>query len=294
MNLGDIWLITVYDLKESVRSRRIWTIGLLFWVASVLSAWAFIGTMRLIEKGMTMVPGASSLDPLKLAQNAKFREFLKFFIGDAHKVDYLVTLPPLGLYITGIMLLSIPWIVALTATDLVAGDVQHRTIRYVLLRTARVNFVVGKVLSQTLLLSALTMTSLIPAVGLAVFQLQSFDAISTMVFLAQSTPAMLAYAFGFVGLAALASQLTSSPAKARSLGLFLFVLLWLVGWKTPTLELTSLWSIFSWLSYFSPWHAKGYLYEPELARRAIGIGLSIGFGALFTGVGFAHFLRKDV
>lgn len=293
MNLGDVWLIASYDLKESVRSRRAWTIGLLFFVSSVLASWAFIETMKLIEKAMQLVPGAT-LDPAKLAQSTKFRDAIKFLVGDAHKVDYVATLPPLGLFVAAMMMMSIPWIVVLTSTDLVAGDVQHRTVRYVLLRTARINFVIGKVLSQSLLIAGITVTSLLPAVALGATQLKSFDPVATLLYLLQSAPAMLAYAISFVGLAALASQLTSTPQRARSLAMLLFVFLWLLGWRTPSLQITDFWSIFGPLSYLSPWHCKSYLYEPEVAQRLVGALLSIGFGALFTGLGFWHFSRRDV
>ena len=293
MNLGDVWLIAAYDLKESVRSRRAWTVGLLFFVASILASWAFIESMKLIEKAMLLVPGGT-LDPTKLAQNSKFLDVIKFLIGDARKIDYVVTLPPLGLFITSVMMMSIPWIVALTSTDLVAGDVQHRTVRYVLLRTARINFVLGKVLSQTLLIAGITLTSLLPAVAFAAIQLRTFDGAATVTYLVQSAPAMLSYAFSFVGLAALASQLTGTPQKARSLAMAMFVLLWVVGWRKPSFALENLWSLFSVLSYLSPWHMKGYLYEPELVQRMLGCAMSFGFGVFFVSTGFLHFSRRDV
>lgn len=292
---GDVWLITVYSLKESLRSRRAWTIALLFLLIAVLGAWAFVSSIRLAESSVTTLTGGM-VDPHAITNSPEFRKQLKR-IFDGKLVDYLATLPPLGLFLAYMLPIAIPWIVALTSADLIAGDVQHRTVRYVLLRTARINYVVGKVIAQSILICGITFTSLVPTVIIANTQLASFDATATMIYLLQSSPALLAYAFGFVGLAALASQLTTTPSKALALAVALFAVLWLVGLATPTLAFDGahpLLSLFRVLSFISPYHAKSYLLEPELSTRLMGVAMSLFFGALFTGLGFLQFSRRDV
>lgn len=284
---GHVWLVALYDMKESLRSRRAWTIALLYFVSSLVAAWLFVKVMVEIERASAIVGGR--IDPAKLAHSKEFRDILTFFGGSAKKVDYLIGVPPLGLFVVGIMLITIPWFVALTASDLVAGDVQQKTVRYILLRTGRINFVIGKVLAQAITIALTTLTALIPGTLFALSQLKTFDLPSTMLYLAEMTPALFGYALAFVGLAALASQLVSTTGKARSLALVMFVLLWLLGFRTPGSD--SIWSV---LAYLSPWQCRGLFFEPELVDRLTGVALSLGFSAAFTAIGLVVFARRDV
>ncbi len=292
--LADLWLIGWFDLRESLRSRRALTLVGLYLLVATLSAYLFVSAVKALESQLAAVTAgagdATAQMALGLARSEGYHKLLSMFtLGDVHKASYLAGLPPMGLFMVLAMLTLIPWLVALTASDQVAGDLHLRTVRFVALRASRGAFVLGKLLSQVLLIAAVTLAAFVPAIFFGQKDLKSFDASATLLFLVGTAPALLAYAFAFLGLTSLASQLVGTPGRARALTLGLFALLWLAGLPEPSLQ-----SPIGVLAYLSPWQLKMGFLGPEASGRNLTLALALGYGALFTALGYLTFRRRDL
>ena len=136
---------------------------------------------------------------------------------------------------------------------------------------------------------AVTIAAFVPAIFFGQKDLKSFDASATLLFLLTTAPALLAYAFAFLGLTSLASQLVGTPGRARALTLGLFALLWLAGLPEPSTQ-----TIVGMLAYLSPWQLKMGFLAPEAGGRNLTLALALGYGALFTGLGYLTFRRRDL
>lgn len=291
--LADLWLIGWFDARESLRSRRALTLVGLYLLVATLSSYIFVSAVRAVESQIAAAAKTASVSAevaLGVARSQGYRQILDLLtFGDSRKAAYLASLPPMGLFVAVAMLTMIPWLVALTAADQVAGDLHLRTVRFVALRASRAAFVLGKLLAQVLLVGAVTALSFVPAVLLGVKYLQSFDLNATLLFLAATAPALLAYAFAFLGLTSLASQLSSTPGRARALTIGLFALLWLAGLPVPGTE-----SVLALVAYLSPWQLKMGFFAPDAAARTGAIGLALAYGAVFTTLGYLAFRRRDL
>lgn len=292
--LIDLWLIGWFDVRESLRSRRALTLVGLYLLVATLSSYLFVSAVQALESQLAAVAGdagsAAAEMALGLARSEGYRKLLTMFtMGDLHKAGYLAGLPPMGLFMVLAMLTMIPWMVALTASDQVAGDLHLRTVRFVALRASRASFVLGKLLSQVLLIGAVTGAAFVPAIFFGQKDLKSFDASATLLFLVSTAPALLAYAFAFLGLTSLASQLVGTPGRARALTLGLFALLWLAGLPEPSTR-----TALGVLAYLSPWQLKMGFLGPEVSGRTLTLALALGYGALFTALGYLTFRRRDL
>ncbi len=290
----DVWLIGWFDVRESLRSRRALSLVALYLFVSTLAAYSFVRAVEAVESKLSTLATQASPDQsavlVGLARSEGYRRILDVLtLGDAKLASYLASLPPIGLFVVVVMLSLIPWLVALTAADQVAADLHFRTVRFVALRTSRGAFVLGKLLAQVLLVATVTVAALLPSLWLGSRYLQSFDVTATLLFLSQSAPALLAYAFAFLGLTSLASQLSGTPGRARALTLFLFFLLWLDGLKTPSLS-----SPLGLLAYLSPWQLKMLLLSEEWSLRSLAMALALLFGLAFTALGYLIFRRRDL
>lgn len=292
--LGDLWLIAWFDVRESLRSRRALTLVGLYLLVSALASYLFVSAVRAVEGQLAAItaesPSLSAEMALGLARSQGYRKILDLItFGDTRKAEYLASLPPMGLFVTLAMLTMIPWLVALTAADQVAGDLHLRTVRFVALRSSRGAFVLGKLLAQVLLVAVVTIGAFAPAMLLGARSLQSFDVGATLIFLAQTAPSLLAYAFAFLGLTSLASQLSSTPGRARALTIGLFALLWLAGLPEPGTD-----TVTHVLAYLSPWQLKMGFFAPNAAQRLTTLGLALGYGAVFATLGYLAFRRRDL
>ena len=63
-----------------------------------------------------------------------------------------------------------------------------------------------------------TLAAFVPAIFFGQKDLKSFDASATLLFLVETAPALLAYAFAFLGLTSLASQLVRSEMSRKTSG----------------------------------------------------------------------------
>ena len=140
-------------------------------LVATLSAYLFVSAVKALESQLAATTGdagsVAAQMALGLARSEGYRKLLSMFtLGDLQKAGYLAGLPPMGLFMVLAMLTLIPWMVALTASDQVAGDLHLRTVRFVALRASRSAFVLGKLLSQVLLVAAVTSGQTVRLTGL--------------------------------------------------------------------------------------------------------------------------------
>lgn len=292
--LRDVWLIGWFDVREALRSRRALTLVGLYLFVSTLSAYSFVRAVEAVESKLaalaTEAGSGNATMMVGLARSEGYRRILEVLtLGDGKQAAYLAAQPPMGLFVVMVMLTMSPWLVALTAADQVAADLHFRTVRFVALRTSRAAFVLGKLWAQVLLVATVTLAALLPALGLGIRYLQTFDAPVTLAYLAQMAPGLLGYAFAFLGLTSLASQLTTTPGRARALTIGLFAGLWLLSLKTPSPG-----SALGLLAYLSPWQLKMTILAGEWSERGPAIALALLAGGAFTGLGYLIFRRRDL
>jgi len=288
--LRDVGLIAGFDLRESLRTRRALVLVLLYVLTAAAASGIYVRIMAEIQSNIGAFPEVAG-DPqavaaMSMVQDSGYRLLLLFFAGgDAPLADHLATYPPMVLVFAWVSLAFLPWFIALTSYDLVAGDLHLRTIRYAALRTSRGAYVLGKLLGQAVLVAGVTALGMLPVLVLGGLYLPGFDLVGTLLALLSTWPVTVLCALGYLGVVTLASQLCKGPgaARAAAVGLLLAVYIFSI--------LPSPYTPLNWLS---PWHWKFGLFHPALGERLLAIGACLGLCAGYTALGFLRFRRRDL
>lgn len=289
--LRDAWLIASFDLRESLRTRRALVLAVLYLLIASVSSYTYVKAVSFAaETRQGMGGSAEAAAALDMAQNAAYQGVLFLLArGDAGIASHLATYPVMVLNFVWFSLTFLPWLIAMTSYDLIAGELHHRTVRFVALRTSRGAFVVGKVLSQVLLIAVIAGLSMLPVIVVGAAFLRPFDAVATVVALAQSWPILALFAFAVLGPVALASQLARGPGAARALAIVLLFLLWLASLATMLES-----PLASAVSLLSPFTFKIWFFEPDLTDRFLAAAASLLLCAAYTWIGFQVFRRRDL
>ncbi|MCK4850663.1 MAG: ABC transporter permease subunit [Phycisphaerae bacterium] len=188
-----------------------------------------------------------------------------------------------------ILLFGMPLLISFLAFNQIAGDVQNRGLRYLLLRTERANIFIGRFLG-TAFFSTLVIAIIIATItfylgvnikiysaGLLVgWALHGFLALSVL---------MLPY----IAICSWISASVDSPfvslvlAKLIIGGVWLFALLGSLVWK-PAI----------YLNYALPWGLQNHLLHPQLTH-SLGTALAcLGYMLVFLFLGYYRFETRDL
>jgi ABC-type transport system involved in multi-copper enzyme maturation permease subunit len=284
--LRDAALIAGFDLRESLRTRRAVVLVLLYLLIASAASGIYVQVVGAIEQTVDVAAGAADADAaLALAKDEGYRGMLLLVSGnDQALAAHLATFPAMVLIFAWTSLAFLPWFIALTSYDQVAGDLHLRTIRYAALRTTRGAYVLGKLAAQAILVAAVAALGMLPVLLIGAIYLTSFDFVATLGSLLATWGITVVAALAFLGVVSLASQLTRSPGTARAAAVGLLLLAYLMSYATLVGPLT----------FLSPWHWKSGLFHPDLTTRALAVAACLGLCAGYTALGFLRFRRRDL
>lgn len=209
--------------------------------------------------------------------------------GDPWTMFLLNERPALLSIIFLILIFGMPLLIAFLAFNQLAGDVQSRGLRYLLLRTERGSIFLGRFLGaavfSTLVMAAIIATitfylgvkiRIYPAGPLILWALHGFGALAVL---------MLPY----IALCSWISASVDSPFLSLVLskliigGLLLFAFLASLAWN-PAM----------YLKYALPWGLQNHLLHPELTH-SLGTALAcLAYTAVFGFLGYHRFETRDL
>lgn len=294
----DAWLIAGFDLRESIRTRRALVLALLYLLVASITSYIYVEVVSLAQEVTSEAIGqldnaadkAAAMAAAGAAEGAGYTGLLYVIAGgDQAIAGHLATYPPMVLVFAWFSLGALPWLIALTSYDLVAGDLHLRTVRFVALRTSRGAFVVGKLLSQVLLVALIAGLGMIPVLVIGGAYLPRFDFVASFLALLRAWPILALFAFAVLGPVACASQLVRGPGAARALATFFLFLLWILG----------VWAMFtpaplSELRWLTPFAYKTQFFHPDLLHRLLNAAGCVALCAGYAWIGFQVFRRRDL
>jgi ABC-type transport system involved in multi-copper enzyme maturation permease subunit len=215
-------------------------------------------------------------------------------IGDRDVAQSLMSMPPIALLYGFLAFFYTPFFVLLTATPRVAGDVWTGAARFVLFRTSRAAWVLGKLLGQAALVLLAIGLGALGAWCLARIRLEGMDGMAAARGMAIMGFKAWIFSLPFLGLALGISQLVRSPNTANALGF--------IAWLgTGILAVTA--KRFAGDGLRAGWDLalmlvpQGYqldLWRLDLTSMATATVYLLALGAAYTAIGFAVFSRRDM
>jgi ABC-type transport system involved in multi-copper enzyme maturation permease subunit len=298
----DVALVARFELAESVRSRLLLVMVLLFVGGGALGAWGYTRLIAKIEQQAAEVLGApASARPgatvNRMRDARTYRDLLYFFLRDEAKADYYARLPPIVVFYGWAAFLFTPWLILFTAAETIAAEVASRSIRFSLLRTGRLPYALGKAAGQLAVLLAVTGLCALVFHIIAWVQLDGFEPGATALWLLAYWPRILLYNLPFLAFALAASMVAGSANLARMLALGGAVLLAIASGVAGWSRLRSSQAgavIGDLIAFVTPFgHNDGLSYPPGGALAG-DVLVCLALAVLYFAAGFAVLARRDL
>ena len=287
------------ELSDSVRSRRVIVMVLLYVLGAMGGTALFISFLQKIEGqlvqslGLAVSNHAGSVTAT-LWKSEPFRKILIHLIGDRELAATLLAVPPLALYYGWLSMAFGPVLVMLTASTRIAEERASGSVRFILFRGARSHWCLGKFVGQAVQIFGALLLSAVGAWLIGLLRMHSFEPLATARFMLLFAVKAWLYALPFLGLALGISQLCKTPNLAMVFGVIALVVVtalsslanWLAGdgWRR-------VWDL---VSLLTPGGHRMNLWWSDAAHLLPAIAFLLALALLYLLSGFAWFARRDL
>lgn len=297
--LRDAWVVAAFDLGESLRSRKVLIVLVLYVAGAVAATLIFTELLQTIEEALaeqllvarTNTPGSLTQ---AIMESPELQRVLAGLLGDDALASALVRLPPIALFYGWVVLTFGPIFVVLTSSDTIASELATGSVRFALFRTDRAAWAVGKLLGQSLLLGIGIALGALATWITGWIRLSSFAPLETAVWLARYSMTSYCFAFAHLGLALGVSQITRSVPWSRALGLLALVTVAAVhGWLDSASVRESAPVLADSLRVLLPAAHRLDLWRLEASAFLPAMAMLMALGGSYFALGHVRFARRD-
>ena len=293
------WLVTCNELSDALRSRRAAVVLLLYLAASVLFMYSVLGLLQNVENevaGVLQIPTSSQAGAVTEAlwKSDRFRQGVEHATGNSGIVVDLMSTSPVVLIYAMLVFLFTPMLVMLVASGRVADELASGSARYVLVRTSRLSWSVGKYLGQAALMAVALLLSGVGAWCVARLRMMGANGLEIALGMVLWSLRAWVYSLGFLGLALGVSHLTRSGARATILALLALIAMTILaavadhrvgaGWR-------QLWYL---AIVLTPQGHRFDLWRSSAAHLVPAVLYMVALGAGYLLAGYAIFRRRDL
>ncbi|MCF7839073.1 MAG: hypothetical protein K9N49_10640 [Candidatus Marinimicrobia bacterium] len=296
----DIWTVAAFEWRDALHSRRALAVGLLFLILGLGASWGFLRTLNRIEGQLVESLGLGSGSETTgnttaiLWESEVFRQIMTRLVGDRALAQRLLSVPPLGLFFAWLALSGTPLLVMLTATPRIAEDLQQGAARYVLLRTTRTAWIIGKFAGQAVLLAGALALGALATGAVGALMLTSFEFAPHAAALAQYAFRAWLYALPFLALALVCSQVLPGPHLATAVGLASLIATRILHALAQRYTAAGGGRVWDLVDLALPYAQRGYLWWNDPARL-IPAALTLGvLSAAYLAGGLLLFERRSL
>jgi len=282
--LKQILTIARHELSLTLATRRAFAAAALYLMAALLGGFGYVKSLKAMERHATHLLTSRGVDPAQAstaignAVRQSYEQLVAFLAGTngtpvAASILNSVVLPA---FLWG-SLAFLPFLVVLTSFDMIANDLQSRSLCYSVLRTSRLSILVGKLLAHTTLFIALSVIASATLMGVAAYSLDGFETLSALPGLIRVWLVLLPYGICYLGFSALCSASIKQPTLALMAAFALMITLRILGLFAHVPEghaLTPL-RVLRWLS---PAQYQSGLWEAGLTGPALSAMAYLAFG----------------
>lgn len=218
-----LWTIARHELTDSIRSRRVLVLLLLYVAGAVLATLLFVNVLQKIERqlveslGLAAPSGAGGVTATLWRSDA-FKRMLTHLAGDRALAERLVSIPPLGLFHGWLAFAFGPALVMLTASTRISEEIHIGSVRYVLYRVPRATWCLGKFIGQAAQIAVALLAGGVAAWAVGWARMEAFDGPGTAAAMLVFSAKAWIYLLAWLGLAFAVSQSCGVPNLAVALG----------------------------------------------------------------------------
>lgn len=298
-SLRDTIFIAFFHILRAVRTRTILFLFSVYLLIAGGTAWIGRTIVHELEKQaadtlmvpQTKTPGAM-IEILRTQDS--FHRLLKGLIPDVELLDWALTLPILTIFHYWVSLFTLPFIVVVIGAEVISPSIKDRSLRYELLRTGRLELIMGRFLGQSLLIGTGTLLACIGPLFIGSVFMVSQPFWTTVWVLLSFVPKLFVWSLPFLGFGIALSTVTQMTNVARILALVSVTASWvLYAVSTQPALLGDYATIFDIISLLLP---QSYGHELWLSSWTWLISGSILFimGIVYCLLGYPLFARRNL
>jgi hypothetical protein len=288
------------EMVRTLGSMRGLLVLLLYISASGLTGAFYVFAVRALEeKAIELVAqnggaGAAGRDAVDISKVPAYQSMIDSFAGDDKaKAELWKNTPPIVMVSFWLALAFLPFLVMVTAHDVLARDNELRTLRFVRPRTSMVAWVFGKFIAQTTLIFLVTVLSGLVIYAIGVIKLESFEAVAGGLAFANMWWRVLVFEVGFLGVMFVISAAVRSSFTALIVSAFSLFVLWILQffsyWKEGEVLKPG-----GYIAYISPFFHKDGLWHPPDQALAISLGAYVAFAALGVALSIFWLQKREI
>lgn len=295
--------VAVYELGEAVRTRLFQLVILAYLGGIGFSVWLYAKILASAEAQLaetlgvpaTTKPGA--MLP-QLLQNGDIQQWLSPFVGGDDAAHALLSQPVLGLWVGIFSMGLLPMVLVFTASGTVSAEVRSRSIRFLLVRTGRLEIAFGKLFGQLALGVTAAALGIVLAWGMGLFMVSGNPPLALFLTLCVRTAWSVAFSLPFLGMAVGASLLIGNPNGARVLSALTFFFMPMAAAILHELVrrhgADGVGRLCDFVALAIPTEYWADFWSTDPGVLAAALGRSALLATVFFAAGFARFQRRDL
>lgn len=295
----DAGVVAWNEWQDSLRSRRGLVVLLLFLagaVGGILMSIAFIHSVeKNLAKALILEPteGTGSMTAT-LWKNASFRSTVTDLVDDPDLAEALLSAPPLSLFFCGIIFFLTPMLVAMTSSHRLTEDVWSGASRFVLFRTSRLAWCLGKFAGQGVVLLIALLVS-VPAAWLCGWiRMEDYPVWATLVAMFVFAMKAWVYSLSFLGLVSGLSLFVRNPGVATAVGVLGLAAFSIVYHVAGHYSGEGWWIALELPRFLTPYAYHVDLLRPDWRHMFPSIITLITLSIAYLLAGYARLARRDV
>jgi ABC-type transport system involved in multi-copper enzyme maturation permease subunit len=299
---GTIAIVARNELADSIRSRRVVVMVVLYLVGAAAVMLGFIKFLHTVETELMQTLGLTASNnaggtTATLWKSDSFRRMLIGLFKDRKLAESLLAVPPLALFYGWVAMTCAPALVMLISSSRIAEEVSSGSVRYVMFRAARSHWCLGKFIGQAVQVLVALLLSAAAAWVVGAIQLHGFQPGLSATYMFLFALKAWLYALPFLGLALGVSQVWSSPNLATVFGLIGMVVLSSLsffsglGAEHARQPWAGVWEI---VNSLTPGAHKSALWWGDAAHLLPAAAFLVGLSVAYYLAGYWRFSRRDL
>lgn len=284
----EVRLLVARELSRSVRSLKGLIVGIITLVGAIIASIALVWI-----EGQNRASAGS--DEALLAMR---RALIEKSTGNAGLADYLARMPESLHDFLDLTVWLAPLLIALLGFDAIAGELQHKSVRYWTVRARRGSYFAGKLLGLWALVALITLvlSLLVDIVALAKGYVGFGDLVRWG---SRFYMVAVLIAGAWAALATLISSCFRQPIGALLTIFGTFFALWIAhvagaALRTKDLLETGTMPPWHWYEYLYPNTYEDMLLSPDAGRVFTAIAVLLGFVVAAIAAGSLLFAKRDI
>ena len=297
--ISQLWRMMCYEWFDAVRSRRVLVALLLYMAAAACTMHWSVSTLGRMETELSTLlqlprTEQTGLISKTLWQSKMFQRMMREMVQDKHVYDDIFGRHPAELIYAWLLFFYMPMLVVLVSATRIPEEVGSGSVRYIMFRSTRGVWVLGKFLGQLSLIALAVLCSGLCAYLVLLVRLGRYvppDILCNMLVWAAKA---WVYSVPFVGLVMGLSLFTKSAGKSTIVGLLAILACFVVTVMTVHFSTYTGWrSFLPYVAAVLPTDYEMLLWRSSRVPLATGSATLISLGFFYLGIGYFFFRKRD-